>query len=392
MQVKERHAKGSVAVIVSNERLQLRFSCGGKRHYLSLGLPDTQVNRRVAEAKAKLIESDIVYERLDLTLEKYKPQTALSIATPVTPIPTPKTCLVNLWERYTEFQKGHLQETTIIRDYGKIEKRIRSFPKPYLEEASEIQTYLMSHYSTEVAKRTLKGLSACCNWAIKRKMIADNPFWELAGEIKSKKTSRVSRKPFSRECVAAIISAFEDDTYSSKFAPVPHSYYVAYVKFLFHTGCRPEEAIALKWKHIERNRIYICEAVATDVRIRKVTKTDKPRYFPINEELRKIFEKVRPKQCDPNELVFPSRSGKELDTHNFLNRIWKPIVQRLVEAGKVKEYLPQYNCRHTFITLCLEDGVPSRRVADWCGTSVQVIEEHYAGSIAHIQVPEFSLS
>ncbi len=388
----QRHAKGAVAILVSNNRLQLRFNYGGKRHYISLGLADTVLNRKIAEAKAKLIESDIIYERLDLTLGKYKPQAALSVATPVTPLPTPpKLSLLDLWQKYTDFQKEHLEETTIIRDYGKIENRIKKFPQAFLEDAVAIQAHLLNNYSTEVAKRTLKQLSACCNWAIRKKLISENPFRELAQEIKSRKTSRVSRKPFSRECVAAIIAAFERDTYSSKFAPVSHSYYAPYVKFLFHTGCRPEEAIALKWKHIEKNRIYICEAVATDVRIRKVTKTDKPRYFPINEELRAIFEAIKPEPCLPDALVFPAKNGKELDTHNFLNRIWKPIVQRLVDECKVKEYLPQYNCRHTFITLCLEDGVPSRRVADWCGTSVAVIEEHYAGAIAHIQVPSFGL-
>lgn len=392
-QPKERHDKGTVAIIVSNNRLQLRFNYLGKRHYISLGLSDTVVNRRVAEAKAKLIESDIIYERLDLTLDKYKPQSALSVSTPVTPLPTPpKLSLVELWEKYTDFQKGHLEQTTIIRDYGKIEKRIKKFPQPYLDEPIGIQSYLLRTYSTEVTKRTLKQLSACCNWAIRKKIISENPFKELAKEIKSKKTSRVSRKPFSRESVAAIISAFEEDTYSSKFSHVPHSYYAPYVKFLFHTGCRPEEAIALKWRHLDKNRIHICEAVATDVKIRKVTKTDKPRYFPINEELRNIFDSIKPETCQDDDLVFPAKGGREIDAHNFLNRVWKPVVQRLVEAGKVKEYLPQYNCRHTFITLCLEDGISSRRVADWCGTSVQVIEEHYAGSIAHVQVPSFGLT
>lgn len=391
-QPKQRHNKGTVAIIVSNERLQLRFNYAGKRHYISLGLSDTVVNRKIAEAKAKLIESDIIYERLDLTLDKYKPQTALSVLTPVTPLSTPpQLSLFDLWQKYTDFQKEHLEETTIIRDYGKIEKRIKKFPKPYLDDAISIQAHLLSNYSAEVAKRTLKQLSACCNWAIRKKLVSENPFKELAQEIKSKRKSRVSRKPFSKECVAAIISAFDHNTYSSKFAPLPHSYYAPYVKFLFHKGCRPEEAIALKWKHIEKNRIYFCEAVATDVRIRKVTKTDKPRYFPINEELRSIFNTIRPEHCQPDHLVFPAKGGKEIDTHNFLNRVWRPIVQQLVKEGKVKEYLPQYNCRHTFITLCLEDGIPSRRVADWCGTSVQVIEEHYAGVIAHIQVPSFGL-
>lgn len=387
-------AKGSVKLKISNNRIQLVFTVVGKRHYLSTGLSDNPINRKIALRKAAIIEDDIFKERFDSSLEKYKPQSGVNNFTPIfTPAEeAPKTCLLNLWSQYTEFQREHLEETTIVRDYGKIEKRIRKFPKKFLEEAIDIQAYLLKNYSTEVTKRTLKHLSACCNWAMRKKLITDNPFKELAKEIKTKKTRRVSRKPFSRSCVAAIIAAFEQNTYSSKYSPVPHSYYAPYVKFLFHTGCRPEEAIALKWKHIEKERIYFCEAVATDVRIRKRTKTDDPRYFPINPELRTILEKVKPSHCLGDELVFKGKSGKELDAHNFLNRVWKPVVQKLVREGKVKEYLPQYNCRHTFITLCLEDGIPSRRVADWCGTSVGVIEEHYAGAIANIQVPTFQLA
>ncbi|WP_199317191.1 DUF3596 domain-containing protein [Chroococcidiopsis sp [FACHB-1243]] len=40
--------------------MQLVFSHEGKRHYLSLGLPDSKVNRNLARAKANLIESDLV--------------------------------------------------------------------------------------------------------------------------------------------------------------------------------------------------------------------------------------------------------------------------------------------------------------------------------------------
>jgi integrase len=211
----------------------------------------------------------------------------------------------------------------MIRDYGRIEKRLLKFPKTcaQLENAVAIQAYLLSHYAAETPKRTLEGFSACADWAISKKLISENPFRELVKEIKPKKSSKVSCKPFSRKCVAAIISAFENNTYRSKFSPVHHSYYLPYVKFLFHTGCRSEEAIALKWKHVEKNRIFFCEAVATDVRIRKPTKTNTPRYFPINKELQTIFDTDRPEHCDPNALVFPARSGKVLDAHNFLNRV-----------------------------------------------------------------------
>lgn len=165
----------------------------------------------------------MIYERFDPTLEKYKPQNALSVANTAAPLPVPKTSLLDLWEKYTQFQQAHLEETTIIRDYGKIEKRIRKFPKPYLEDAIAIQAHLLSELAAETAKRTLKQLSACCNWAMRKKLISENPFKELAQEVKTKKASKVSRKPFSKECVAAIISAFEHNTYCSKYSPIPHS-------------------------------------------------------------------------------------------------------------------------------------------------------------------------
>ncbi len=157
-QSKQRHNKGSVVILVSNERLQLRFSYGGKRHYISLGLTDTIANWRVAEAKAKLIESDIIYERFDSTLEKYKPQSAMSIATPVTPIftPPPKTSLGDLWDKYTEFQREHLEKSTILRDYGKIEKRIQRFPKPFLEDVNTTWSRSPSPFAESICRRNRK--------------------------------------------------------------------------------------------------------------------------------------------------------------------------------------------------------------------------------------------
>lgn len=73
--------KGQVSVVVSHTRLQLRFRHGGKRHTLSIGLPDTTVNRKAAEAKARQIELDIVSGNFDSTLGKYKPPAAQSSMT-----------------------------------------------------------------------------------------------------------------------------------------------------------------------------------------------------------------------------------------------------------------------------------------------------------------------
>ena len=94
-------SKGSVVIISSHNRLQLRFSFGGKRRYLSMGLPDTSINRRLAELKAAEIEKDILYERFDTTLQKYKAISHQNAIAPITPTKISQLKLDELWEKYS---------------------------------------------------------------------------------------------------------------------------------------------------------------------------------------------------------------------------------------------------------------------------------------------------
>jgi len=146
--------------------LQLVFSYAGKRHYLSLGLTDNKLNRKAAEAKAKLIESDIAYDRFDSTLAKYKPQSALSTVSPVTPIITPKASFAGLWERYTQYKSPQVSESTLVRDYGKIAKHLNLVPQS-IDNAVGVRDWLLGKYSSEVTRCTLVQLNACYNWAVK---------------------------------------------------------------------------------------------------------------------------------------------------------------------------------------------------------------------------------
>lgn len=126
----QKASKGSVQIKSSNFRLQLVFSFGGKRHYLSLGLPDHKTNRKVAEARARQIELDIISGNFDVTLAKYKPESSLSTLTPTT---TP-----------TELEKI----TTIHQ-----------------------------------TKRALMQLSAACKWAKKHGLMDSNPYDGLYNEM-----------------------------------------------------------------------------------------------------------------------------------------------------------------------------------------------------------------
>ena len=66
--------KGTVKVENDKGWLRLRFSHGGKRYAFALGVPDTLLNRKIAEAKAQQIELDIISSNFDATLVKYKPE------------------------------------------------------------------------------------------------------------------------------------------------------------------------------------------------------------------------------------------------------------------------------------------------------------------------------
>ena len=59
--------------------------------------------------------------------------------------------------------------------------------------------------------------------------------------------------PFSKEERDLIIQNFEGDRF--------YSYYTSYVQFLFFTGCRPSEAVALSWKHITKSVIKFRQAI-----------------------------------------------------------------------------------------------------------------------------------
>jgi integrase len=143
--------------------------------------------------------------------------------------------------------------------------------------------------------------------------------------------------PFSKQERDLIIQTFESDRY--------YSYYTLYVRFLFFTGCRPSEAIALKWKHITKSAIKFRQAIVmseSGLVCKERLKTQKKRDFPINAEVKEILQKIRPDSAKSDSLIFTSRRGKFLDHHNFSNRAWKSILKKCGIP-----YRKSYHTRHT---------------------------------------------
>lgn len=387
-------SKGSVQIKSSNERLQLVFSYGGKRHYLSLGLPDTPVNQKVAEAKAKLIEADIAFERFDATLAKYKPQSALSTFDTDNPSQaTAEPSLKELWGKFLEYKAPQCSPNTMYHAYGPLTGYVNRLPTHDLGQATKIRDFALTNFPIESCKRFIVRLNACCKWAVKSGLISENPFEGMATEIKPPKSQQSSEDaeifPFTAAERDDIIKAIWENTFCNKHSGYKHSYYTSYIEFLFMTGCRPCEAIALQWKHISNDFRYISfEQAVISTRagreIRQGLKTQERRRFPCNPKLQKILRDIEPENWDAETLVFPGYSGGILDTPSFRKSVWKPVL-----TGLGLEYRKPYQTRHTFITLALENGLDAKDVARLVGNSPEVIYRHYAGNKRELFVPEF---
>ncbi|MBW4466280.1 MAG: site-specific integrase [Pegethrix bostrychoides GSE-TBD4-15B] len=380
-------SKGSVQIKSSNNRLQLVFNYAGKRQYLSTGFADTSANRKLAEMKARQIELDILSGNFDSTLTKYKPQSVLSTITPVTPIAAQKPTLAELWERYTDFKRPSLSPNTLAKEFSTVERCITSrLPTVSLDEAIAIRDWVVANKSPDAAKRLLTQLSACCKWAVNSGLIAENPFDGMALEVKLPKNKLHNQDqeidPFTAEERDAIIQAFEKNRYYSHYAP--------FISFLFKTGCRPSEAIALQWKHISYDFRFITfeqSAVISEKGLiaRKGLKTQESRRFPANSSLQAFLRELKAEDCQPESLVFPSPDGKFIDFHNFRNRAWLTILEELPTI----RYRKPYQTRHTFITLALDNNLDAKDVARLVGNSPEIIYRHYAGNKRELFVPEF---
>ncbi|MEH2266175.1 tyrosine-type recombinase/integrase [Nostoc sp.] len=391
-----RAKKGSVSINAKAGKLRIvlpRSIGDGQQYFIYTGFDDTPQNRRKAQMVVLQIESDVEAERLDGSLEKYrialgifKNQQRLQI------IPKSPT-LKQLWGKYCEFKENQVSATSYIQDFlGRYARAIEDLPTKEISSAIAIRDYLLKNYPPYTCKRLLTQFSACCKWAVKSKLITSNPFEGLAGDIKVKRWDTDKIDPFTSLEREAIIYAFETHAL--------YSGYTAFVRFLFLTGCRIGEAIALQWGHINHQctEIYFCES--HNRYGRKGTKTGVSRKFPCNSSLQHLLLSIRPNVCHKGALVFPSpNANKEISVNSFTSVVWRGgmnrgyyypgIVTRLVETGLVSRYRPPYNCRHTFITECLERKISVSRIGRWVGNSAETILKHYAGVMGENSVPEF---
>lgn len=374
---------GKITVESYRDKLRIRVpsSLIGKAKYIYSGLEDVSENRFIVDTTIKQMEFDLRLEQynegcFDLSLAKYqfkKPKVREKAKEEEVVI-----TLLEIWERYTDYKANFLSASTIKRDYTTITKRIFKHDIE-LGSLKSIEDTLLKAYSSETTRRTIQALNACLNWAVDRELLKENVLHNK--KRIPKKENLTHRKHFHSDEVREIIKAFEEGSCSK--------YYVPLIKFLFFTGCRLEDAVALTWDKVSEKNILFNVSRPCDTKILGNTKTKEVRELPISNKVREVLNEVKEINV-PNHknLVFPSKKGNYINTSNLGTRHWKVIISKLIQEGRVKIELSCNHTRHTFINHCLNNGVSINQVAYWVGNSPKTIINNYASVIKEEPLPE----
>ena len=85
-----------------------------------------------------------------------------------------------------------------------------------------------------------------------------------------------------------------------------------------------------------------------------------------------VLRGIKPLKVNEQSYVFLNQEGQPLNFHTWRAGVW----YRILRGVEVRERKP-YCTRHTFISLGLTTGVNPKWLADYCGTSLAMIEKHY---------------
>jgi integrase len=169
--------------------------------------------------------------------------------------------------------------------------------------------------------------------------------------------------PFQEEERDAIIAYFRQKV----------SFDYPFVYTLFFTGMRPSEALALSWGDVDLKRREVSITKSLYLGEESGTKTEgSERVIKVHPNVVDILEAIKPLHVTEKSFVFLNQDGEPINFHTWRAKIW----YRALRAKELRVRKP-YTMRHTFISVGLTNGVNIKWLADYCGTSVAMIEKHY---------------
>lgn len=356
-------------------KIRLRWRYNYKNFVLSLGWDYNEENILKAQLKKIEIFNDIVSDKFDFTLEKYKPLKVKSVIITKKSFIKSSEELIKYFEKWVEEigqdlinNANYFSILYLLRNWSNIP--FKDYPKKLKERNISITTY----------NRRLSVLKQFFDSLYKKGLLFENPF---KNEEKIKEPKRINkdkkleRKPFSDQELFLFLEAIRTDRFSE--GNVKHSYYYPFFYFLFRTGLRNQEIIGLPIKNLDfDNSIIIIDRALARIQGKayrrevKSTKTGLNRLLPFTEDLKEITKPII-KDRDPEDLVFTTPKGKPINDQNLARRIIYPVLEKLNIPKR-----NMYAARHSFGSRCINLGLNIMETAYLMGNNPKTIFKHYA--------------
>ena len=257
---------------------------------------------------------------------------------------------------YRELYRSHIGPALGSIEFGELRR-------------AHVKQLLIEKKALGLSRNTVRLIRACvssmCSEAVEDGIIGSNPAVSLMRWIVRTHRSNVSSqssavRPFSEADLSGILDVVR---------VVRPDYYPLFLT-LARTGCRPGEALALRWPDVNFDRREILIERGFSAGLLGPTKTGKSRRVDMSQELATVLRGLqahRMVDCqrrglnDAAKWVFVDRFGEPID-ENRPRKVFATVLQRAGIAGHTV-----YDLRHTFATLHLAKGHPITYVSAQLG-------------------------
>lgn len=310
--------------------------------------------------------------------------------------------ITELCYKHLQYQinNGDLKSKSIDRRECTIENQIRGYDLGYMQIHMVTSAEIERHIDTLISEKKISGssiikvvdvLNAAYDWAFRRDEVEKNPVYMVKPEL-TRKIKRLSAKGANDSDVSVLseeeVKAFEQEALSLHANGKRKYLSGYYCLLLLHTGMRVGEMLALRWKDwqgeylvidksisMSKNRSKTSEDDRNFVSIEGSTKNQKARTIQLTEDAKRILYMIKNSRinCDPEELITPTSTGKVNTASNMEHRM--KAIMKNAELTTVQGGLHIF--RKTFATRMYENGARVEEIAAYIGDLESTTRKYY---------------
>ena len=278
--------------------------------------------------------------------------------------------LIETWEAFKAERSITVCPTSMDTDYRQVTKWLKRSPIRDLDQARQICIWVLQQQPAPSARKVCMYLRSMCKWAASEDIgILDrNPVANFRLPKQSQGKAEITIIP--REEIPIILAALSHKHHHKSVD------WSLYAEVMLQTAMRTGEVRALKWEDMRDGRILVHANYTLTHGYKSTTKTNKPRWVPINERVLEIFDGLPHK----SEFIFP---WNRLAFQSFFG----DRMLELHRAGLIREQYRPYDFRHVAISRWIEAGIPVMQAAKWAGNTSEIIWKHYANTTTEYTMP-----